>query len=376
VRIDTGGPLVTTPAEKDLVGRAAAMAADEAAFMDDLVRYDESGDWADHGFFSCSTWLAAACGMARVTARERLRVARALRHLPGIRHAFGTGEIGYCAVRAMTRIDDPTEEMQEAMLEVARTGTVEDLEHLVRVWREYRDQERATDSMRRHEARRQGRCTRIGSAMRLDATMPVDEGEPLLAALREASGDLPGDTPFGARLVAGLLALVDHWRSTTEGTERETVTVTADADSLVGRRLWASLAGAPVPAETARRQCCDSSIVPILTRSSEPLAVGRATRKISAPLRRLLHQRDQGCVFPGCTSRHHLDGHHVRHWADGGTTEPDNLVLLCRHHHRAVHEGAWSMRVSEGEPVFVGPLGRTHSVQRQGRWQQAAAQCS
>ncbi len=70
----------------------------------------------------------------------------------------------------------------------------------------------------------------------------------------------------------------------------------------------------------------------------EPLNVGRKTRIISAPLRRLLTARDKGCRFPGCGNARYIDMHHIKHWANGGETKPSNLVSLCRFHHRAVHE--------------------------------------
>ena len=70
-------------------------------------------------------------------------------------------------------------------------------------------------------------------------------------------------------------------------------------------------------------------------------------------MRRALIARDGGCRFPGCTSHKFCDGHHIAHWQNGGETSLDNLVLLCRHHHRLVHEGGFNCRKSNGEVVFV-----------------------
>ena len=85
-----------------------------------------------------------------------------------------------------------------------------------------------------------------------------------------------------------------------------------------------------MPSETARRLACDASVV----------RNGRKTRTIPPALRRR-YARDRGCRFPGCENRRFLDAHHVHHWARGGETTADNLVLLCRRHHRLVHEGGW-----------------------------------
>ena len=113
---------------------------------------------------------------------------------------------------------------------------------------------------------------------------------------------------------------------------------------------WLGDSQVPVSAETARRIACDAGKVRITHRSSQILSVGRKTRTIPPPIRRALEFRDQGCRFPGCTSKH-CDAHHIVHWADGGETKLSNLVLLCRRHHRLLHEGGFSMRMSEAGAV-------------------------
>jgi len=74
-----------------------------------------------------------------------------------------------------------------------------------------------------------------------------------------------------------------------------------------------------------------------------PLSVGRRTRTIPPATRRALRARDGSCCFPGCNNRRFLHAHHVQHWARGGETSLDNLVLLCRRHHRLVHEGGYTV---------------------------------
>jgi hypothetical protein len=76
----------------------------------------------------------------------------------------------------------------------------------------------------------------------------------------------------------------------------------------------------------------------------EPLAVGRATRVVAPPQRTALTVRDGGCRFPGGDRPvAWCDAHHLQHWLHGGPTDLDNLVLLCRGHHHAVHEGGWRL---------------------------------
>ena len=69
-------------------------------------------------------------------------------------------------------------------------------------------------------------------------------------------------------------------------------------------------------------------------------------------MRRALKARDDGCRFPGCNSHRFCDGHHIVHWRDGGETSLDNLVLLCRHHHRLVHEGGFACRKSDSGEIY------------------------
>ena len=121
---------------------------------------------------------------------------------------------------------------------------------------------------------------------------------------------------------------------------------------------WLGDSQVPVSAETARRIACDAGKVCMSHRSGQILNVGRKTRTIPPPIRRALEFRDRGCRFPGCTSKH-CDAHHVVHWADGGETKLSNLVLLCRRHHRLLHEGDFRVRMSEdGAVQFLHPRGR------------------
>ena len=117
--------------------------------------------------------------------------------------------------------------------------------------------------------------------------------------------------------------------------------------------------GIHVSAETARRLACDAATVSMRHGpGGEILDVGRRTRTISPALRRALAARDRQCRFPGCGNVR-CDGHHVRHWADGGRTALDNLVLLCRRHHRAVHEEGFRVTIdATGDVQFLRPDGR------------------
>jgi hypothetical protein len=99
--------------------------------------------------------------------------------------------------------------------------------------------------------------------------------------------------------------------------------------------------------------------VRVLERDGVPLKLGRKTRVLSPALRRALTARDRGCRFPGCASRRFVDAHHIEHWANGGATDLDNLVQLCGHHHRLLHEGRYGItRHAGGRLTFTRRDGR------------------
>jgi hypothetical protein len=117
--------------------------------------------------------------------------------------------------------------------------------------------------------------------------------------------------------------------------------------------------GMRVPAGTSQRLACDASRV-VMRHDAEGnvIEVGARTRTIPPALRRALHHRDQDCRFPGCSVRFG-QGHHIRHWAQGGPTTLSNLTMLCRRHHRAVHEEGYQVeRQADGELQFKHPNGR------------------
>jgi hypothetical protein len=147
--------------------------------------------------------------------------------------------------------------------------------------------------------------------------------------------------------------------------ERPHVTVTLDLASLEGRagRRWELDDAGRITSQTARRIACDAALSRVIVGPrSEPLEVGRRTAVVPPALRRAVIVRDGGCRFPGCDRPHAwCDAHHVEHWADGGETSLRNLVLLCRPHHRLVHQ-RFGLQLVDGRPVFRRPDGSVLSL--------------
>jgi hypothetical protein len=192
----------------------------------------------------------------------------------------------------------------------------------------------------------------------LPMTAPVPEVDP------ETCQDLPDRRDFGVRMWDALVQVAQHALDTDLPPEshgaRPRVTVSVGLEALRGALFERGRTddGLDVSPEAARRMACDADIVPmVLGTDGEVLDVGRTRRLVTAPLWRALVERDRQCAFPGCTRPPVMcHAHHVVPWFDGGTTCLSNLVLLCGHHHRTVHQTPWQVRIADdGRPDFRPP---------------------
>jgi Domain of unknown function (DUF222) len=116
--------------EREICELAAHIAAATCRWLLLVGEFDDRRGWADWGAKSCAAWLSLRCSIGAGAAREHIRVARRLRELPLVREAFGTGELSYCKVRAITRVATP--EVEESLVEMGRHATGAQLEKLVR----------------------------------------------------------------------------------------------------------------------------------------------------------------------------------------------------------------------------------------------------
>jgi len=214
----------------------------------------------------------------------------------------------------------------------------------------------------------------VDGMVRLSGLLGVEEAAIVGAALQPLSGPIPDDDRSVPERRAD--ALVDICRLALrtgelphDGGEPPQLAVTVKFDPLTATFGPGQLPDAErVSAETARRLACDAQILPIvLGGASQVLDAGRARRLATGPLRRALTVRDGGCAFPGCDRpARWTDAHHLIPWSEGGATSLDNLVLLCRHHHRTIHDPAtgWTVRLGPDQlPEFIPPPS-TDPIQR------------
>ena len=175
------------------------------------------------------------------------------------------------------------------------------------------------------------------------APQPANDPQAQAAAADAASVEPPRPARVEALLDLAEASLV---AADEPGGERARVVVHVDAAALTadGRGRSELEDGPLISPETARRLGCDAEVVTQVERDGLPLSVGRSRRTVPPALRRLLEARDDHtCCFPGCERRRHLQAHHRQHWAHGGETSLENLVLLCWQHHRLVHEGGYTV---------------------------------
>jgi len=344
----------------------------------DLIReFDARGGW-NTGFSSCAAWLSWRVGLDLGAARERVRVARALATLPRLAQALARGELSYAKVRALTRVATP--ETEERLLAVGRAGTACHVERIVRGWRRVDRIAEARETAQRHN----GRALRVyqdeDGMVVIRGRLAPEAGAVLLQALAAARetlyqqkrqtfanlDDVSAETLPLEQQQADALALIaesalHHGIDPGAPGERYQVVVHVDAAVLAdpeapGQSVLED--GVRVSAETSQRLACDASrVVMQHGRDGRVVEVAARTRTIPPALRRALHHRDRGCRFPGCVVRFG-EGHHIRHWAQGGPTTLSNLAVLCRRHHRAVHEEGYQLeRLPDGELQFRRPNG-------------------
>ena len=449
---------------------AGHLNAAQYRFLKLLDEFDREQGWAGPGIRSLAHWLNWKCGIGELAAREKVRVARALRELPMIDASFERGQISYSKVRAMTRAATPENESQ--LLNIARHGTAEHMERLVRVYRRCR--KRAETSPGETERRREERfycfdedeeTTVFGGRVSAEqgrllmkaldamvAEMEADEreaaenvsaetsvtesdaggssessapapgrnvsaetstassGKNVSAETSEAGSgasvsagtstaasgknvsaetfsngrsgvepreshvprepDRPPLKPLRVRRATALVQIVEHYLATRSRNSGATPLRSSDAyqvfvhvnandahpDNRIngGHTTYTDDRRCLAP-HVARQLACDASRRTVLENErGEVLNIGRRSRIVPWHIAHALRIRDGGCRFPGCNRHRWTDAHHIRHWADGGETSLENLVTLCRYHHRELHRDEYRIeRGAGGELNFM-----------------------
>ncbi|HJS27269.1 MAG TPA: DUF222 domain-containing protein [Actinomycetota bacterium] len=340
-----------------------------------LVEFERRKSYAVDGHLSAATWLADRQTISAAAAEATVRTARSLQQMPTTAEALGQGDISTSAVRMLAAAQEAApiafKQSEAALVEVARAAPFGELRRVLAHWRMAADPDGAIqEEDRRFERRSLNVSPAADGMVAVAGELDPETGQSLISALRavadhEARTGDPKDmrTPTQRRADA-LGELCRQWLDSldrpTVGGERPHVVVTMDVRTLearAGHGAELDDTGA-VTSEAARRIACDANVTRVITdAASEPLEVGRRTKTVPTALRRAVAVRDRCCRFPGCERPPGwCDAHHVRHWADGGETSLQNLILLCRPHHRAIHRG-FRVEMVDGRPIFRRPDG-------------------
>lgn len=331
--------------ENEIATLAAQLDAAMHRLLTLIRRFDDSGAWGVQGALSCAHWLSWRVGVELGAAREHVRVARALADLPAIDAALQTGRLSYSKVRALTRV--ASSDNEAVLLELARTSTASQLERICRGYRraiasplgDHPEDEAAVRWVQQRDA--------APGLVRLLAQLTADEAAVVERAIDHAAarawksgvsaGTLEERRNAGARRADALVTMAEQYlQHANETLAGPPVTVVVHTETgTIGGTLDD---GTPLPATAVERVQCDATITHARADGATGITtVSRRRRTIPTLLRRALLLRDGGCRFPGCTNRW-VDGHHVVPWSAGGATSLENLLALCRRHHRYVHE--------------------------------------
>lgn len=373
----------------------------EAVFTERVTVLHERGAASSEGYVTTASYLRHTCRIASGAARRRIDVGAQLREWPAVAEVFRAGAISYPHVSLImnTLTALPAEVAADAEPVLIRAARMYDTSRLAQVARRLRhvvdpDGQGGIDD-RHHEEQWLDVSHTFAGNFAVNGLLDAESGAAFTTALQAMMGPPAADDPRTAsqRRAEGLVEIVrhalDHGDLPDMGGERPHLLLVTEIGAL---RREAGSAPAelrfsgPMASESARRLACDAEVTrvvigdrttpavlvgdgevsklllnalpPQLRGPSEPLDVGRSARLATPAIRKALLIRDGGCAIPGCDCPPgRLEAHHIIHWADGGPTSLENMVLLCRRHHRFVHERGWTIRLRpNGSVAFEPPL--------------------
>jgi len=408
VTLSVPAPMPIERLEARICELAGHLTAATCQFLLLIADFDARKGWADWEMPSCAAWLSWKCQIGSGTAREHVRVARALEALPAITAEFAAGRFSYAKVRALTRIATP--ETEQDLVEMATPMTANQLERFAQA-------HRRVSEAGRGQARpgRQLTWNRVRDADYVfRAILPAEGAAVVLQALRAARNDLehPHDDHDGVSaetridelrredaangisfsspdppesrmetaenladaLVQICAGYLNARAATADNPDTYQVIIHAGAQAITGSAA-AGEDDLPVshPAHPMRAHIqdglaislsalafisCTATISTMIHDTAGAiLDVGRRTRKPPPALRRAVRERDgYRCRFPGCHSRR-TDAHHIVHWANGGETRLGNLISLCKRHHALVHDKGYFIAATPDGFAFYDPQG-------------------
>ncbi len=357
----------------------------DAVVYERLAVFDRSAAWQIDAAYNPANWLAAQTGTARAVAGSRMRLATRLTQMPVAAAAMASGAITETHARVLARcVANPRTcavyaDAEEELVGWARECTADELSRRIDAWIELIDQDGPEPSAPQHDV---VHANQVGDRVEINANLGLETGLPVLAALGERTEQLyrrdqavtecnPEDglatrTP-GMRRAEALTELILAGAGAESNPRRREPLFTVGIDEetyATGCRHADTVCdlddGTIVPVDIMRIWRCGSAFQALVQDAQGAvLHLGREQRYANREQRRALARRDRGCAVPGCDRPPWMcDAHHVVFWDDLGRTDIDNLVLLCRHHHRMIHADRLSVEMVDGVPRFHDAFGR------------------
>ncbi len=327
---------------------------------------DRREGWRVEGATSLEAWIVERCGVSVPTARAWSHVGKRLFDLPHLAAGLSGGELSFDKVRAVA--DSATPETDRDLRDRAQQCSVRQLAELARA------EKGAPEAAA--QADYEGRSVRFNDTFRtVTAQLPPESYAEVRATIEARARQLPsdGETRWDQRLCDAFVASVRPGPRGTKGPPPHTVVVHAPVETLLDDSC--TLAGelerdGMISADTVRRIACDATIVVAVDDDvGHTMYEGRAYRIPTDTQRREIMRRDRHCRFPGCTNVIFTNAHHVAPWKAGGTTDVENLALLCEHHHHRVHSRQWTVSGNANQELtFVGPSGRVMTSRPSPLW--------
>jgi hypothetical protein len=363
-------------AARDLVELARGRSLLDVKFSKMAAAFARTDQYDRDGCISPIHWIRVNCHMTAGAAAGRVIVGEQVARTPASLEAVETDDIGFPHLALIAREADAASQSdrveafdEDRLPKKARDYTVGRFRNFCHHERHANDPDgyaaRAAEST---EARSLTLITGDGGMLWIRGVLDPEGGAVLWAALdplakRNGKAD---DRRMDRRLGDAIVELAHH--AMDNGTlprkswQRPHLQLTATLETLL--RQWGATAGElafslPISGRAVERIACDCNVTRILLGAdSQVIDIGRSTRRISPHIRRALNARDRGCRWPGCDRpASWTSGHHMNHWARGGVTELQNLVLLCHRHHWMVHEGRWQLiKTDDGDYLTVPPM--------------------
>ncbi len=382
--------------EEEITGLAAHLAAAECRWLVLIGEFDRREGFSEWGCRSTAHYLNWRVGVSMRTAFERVRVGRTLLGLPVLRGAFSRGELSYSKVRAVTKM--ACRENDAELVELARHATAAQIERIAAGVSKVRSRDRA--AAKAHVERYLHYSWDADGSLLIWAKIPPEHGAVVLEALRavieeidlesfvaghdtetndvvaaddECSAehsDEPTDPddrvdpsdPWSARQADALVRMAETVlaNGAAARTDRFQVAIHGDLDALYdpdGDGTFELPNGTTLARSTVERILCDCDTVPVLELDGTPIDTGKKSPNVARRQRRQVTARDRHCRFPGCTEARYVDVHHIVWQSRGGPTEVWNLLLLCRFHHRLIHQHHFKIQGTHGDVTFHRPDG-------------------